>query len=132
MSEFTPRVGGSSPWDRIQTALILAPGIVSVSTAGHGGIWISPEREHQIPANVRAIARQYAPAPWYEEDCDCVIPALWFAPELEATQADFIRHCRQYANLDPRMRPLIDALAIAFPDRVDVQGIILARAQGGR
>lgn len=104
------RVGGSSPWGTIQHVTELADGIVSVSTAGHGGIWITSERERQIPANVRAIARQYAPANWYEEDCDACIPMAWFADELIATQADAVAYSMKYINVDPRMAPVRIAL----------------------
>ena len=31
----------STPWGRIQDYHIIADGVVSVSTAGHGGIWLS-------------------------------------------------------------------------------------------
>lgn len=105
-----PAEKSGSPWGSVQSCHTLAPGIVSVSTAGHGGIWISRGREAQIPANVRAIARQYAPAQWYEEDCDVTIVALWFAAELEPTEPKFVFHCRQYAAVDPRMRPLLEAI----------------------
>lgn len=105
-----PTVGSGSPWDRIDSVRTLVPGIVLVTTPSHGGIWLSPERESEIPAYIRKIARQYAPAPWYEEDCDVTIPALWFASELEVIEPQFVAHCRTYAAADPRMRPLVEAL----------------------
>lgn len=124
MSE--PTVRSHSPWGPIQSATVLAPGIVSVSTAGHGGIWLSPEREAQIPENVRAIARQYAPSPWYEEDCDSAIVALWFADEMMAlNEGAFVSYSWEYANADPRMRPLVLAV-VAKPKQAALNAIVAA------
>lgn len=79
-----PKQGGSSPWGPIQYLSEPVPGIVSVGTASHGGFWISPEREAQIPAAWKAAARQYAPAQWYEEDCDVCAVGATFPEEFRA------------------------------------------------
>jgi hypothetical protein len=54
----------SSPWGAIQDKRELAPGIWSVSTAGHGGIKLSCERNAAVPDYMRNEGG------WYEEDCE--------------------------------------------------------------
>jgi hypothetical protein len=63
------REGQSSPWGSIQHVERLAPGVWSASTAGHGGIKLSPARNKAIPAAARTSDG------WYEEDCQWAIPA---------------------------------------------------------
>ncbi|MEY9247594.1 DUF7007 domain-containing protein [Bradyrhizobium elkanii] len=60
----------SSPWGAIQDKRELAPGIWSVSTASHGGIKLSRERNAAVPKYMRAEAG------WYEEDCRWSIAAV--------------------------------------------------------
>jgi len=59
-----------SPWGAIQTRRELAPGIWSVSTAGHGGIKLSRERNAAVPKYMRSEGG------WYEEDCEWAIAAV--------------------------------------------------------
>ena len=59
-----------SPWGAVQSAEQLAPGVWRVSTAGHGGIKLSPARNRAVPGIARAAGG------WYEEDCDWAIAAL--------------------------------------------------------
>ncbi|MCA1379448.1 hypothetical protein I6F34_01260 [Bradyrhizobium sp. BRP05] len=54
----------TSPWGAIQDKRELAPGIWSVSTASHGGIKLSRERNAAMPAYMRNEGG------WYEEDCE--------------------------------------------------------------
>ena len=96
-----PQVGGSSPWGKIQVQYRLASGIVSVSTASHGGIWIDADHERRVPIGLRSIARQYAPAQWYEEDCDAAIIGVTFAEELTA-EPKFVAAAREYFAKDDR------------------------------
>lgn len=65
----------SSPWGTIQDSHEIAPGITSVSTAGHGGVKLDRSRNAQIPAYMRR------PGGWYEEDCDWCLPAVVFEQE---------------------------------------------------
>jgi hypothetical protein len=105
------RIGlAASPWGPIDSHDTLAPGITFTSTSSHGGIHLDDDHERQIPVEVRHIARTYAPAGWYEEDCDLVIPVLWFSHELEKHgHADMVRHC-QPLRLEARYRLLDEAL----------------------
>ena len=69
------RMSASTPWGGSQMAVIYAEGVVAHSTAGHGGIHLSPDRN----AKVNPLLRK--DAPWYEEDCEWAIVAISF-PEL--------------------------------------------------
>jgi hypothetical protein len=64
--------GMRTPWGSAQTARVLAPGIGLVSTAGHGGIKLTAERNRQVPAYMRRDGG------WYEEDCEASIPLVVF------------------------------------------------------
>lgn len=54
----------TSPWGAIQDKRELAPGIWQVSTASHGGIKLSRERNAAMPDYMRNAGG------WYEEDCE--------------------------------------------------------------
>jgi hypothetical protein len=71
-----------SPWGYVQHQTIIAPGITQVSTAGHGGILLSPERQNAMPA---ALRREHAS---YEEDCAWSLVAVAFPEEFEAHYAN--------------------------------------------
>lgn len=59
--------GSRSPWGRCDSVEELAPGVVAVSTASHGGIKLSPERNRAVPPALRRASG------WYEEDCEAYI-----------------------------------------------------------
>ncbi len=72
-----------SPWGIIQAATEIADGILSVSTASHGGYYLSPERQAVLERRLPGV-RPYAGKPWYEEDEDWTYVALAFAEEFSA------------------------------------------------
>ncbi|KQZ59778.1 hypothetical protein ASD54_23675 [Rhizobium sp. Root149] len=69
------RMSASTPWGRSQMAVVYAEGVVAHSTAGHGGLHLSAERN----AKVHPLLRK--DTPWYEEDNEWAIVALSF-PDL--------------------------------------------------
>jgi hypothetical protein len=66
-----------SPWGDVQQRTEIAPGIVSVSTEGHGGFMLSPQRVAELPDALRGITTFAGPG-WFEEDCDASIVILGF------------------------------------------------------
>lgn len=70
------------PWGPAQHIHVIAPGIVSYSTASHGGIHLSPERFAEMPKPLQEFVpfggEQHGPGRWYEEDCDWAIVAVAF------------------------------------------------------
>ncbi|WP_114906654.1 DUF7007 domain-containing protein [Ornithinimicrobium murale] len=58
------REGSRTPWGQAQHVQEIAPGIVSVSCAGHGGVKLSRERNAEVHTVFRSSSG------WYEEDCE--------------------------------------------------------------
>lgn len=73
-----------TPWGSAQTARMLAPGIGLVTTASHGGIKLTAERNRQVPAYMRRDGG------WYEEDCECSIPLVVFDAEIRQYGPDWL------------------------------------------
>lgn len=86
-------VGKSSPWGIVQDEETIADGIVYVSTASHGGIWVSPELLGRVQEAMRDYAAYWSgSSQWFEEDCaaQCVVvsfPELFPAEQVERAQA---------------------------------------------
>jgi hypothetical protein len=77
----------SSPWGAVQHEHELAPGIVSVSTASHGGIHVAAELLERIPRAWRDFAAKWSgSAAWFEEDCAACGVIVSF-PELFSDEA---------------------------------------------
>ncbi|GAB2733332.1 DUF7007 domain-containing protein [Nocardioides pakistanensis] len=82
------REDSRTPWGAAQTAHHVAPGIVQVSTAGHGGIKVSKERNALIPPALRNNSG------WYEEDCEAAIVGMYHPevmPHYQGGDHDAIR-----------------------------------------
>jgi len=81
----------TSPWGKVQYCDQIAEGIVSVSTAGHGGLKLSAKRNNQIPEGARIHSG------WYEEDCEWAIVALVFPMDFPTVSVfDVVRCCKEY------------------------------------
>lgn len=79
-----------TPWGQSQHIEDIAPGIRSISTAGHGGFKLDRARNAQVPEYLRREGG------WYEEDVDYAIVYLTFPSEFSEQQVadarDTIRH----------------------------------------
>ncbi|MEU4749432.1 hypothetical protein AB0F93_00450 [Micromonospora tulbaghiae] len=73
----------STPWGPAQTQKQIARGIIQVSTAGHGGIHLSPT----LNAQVHPVWREADG--WYEEACDWAIVALTFPTHFEPEHVQY-------------------------------------------
>lgn len=99
-----PVVGDASPWDRIQHVREVAPGIVSVDTAGHGGYWLSPQRVADMRARVPHLLTPSTFYPldsagqWFEEDCECCRVVLAFPDLFPDGARDYARGYAQHAG----------------------------------
>jgi hypothetical protein len=80
-----PNRGAQSPWGAIEHVVRVAPGIASVSTESHGGLWLNAERQQELPAALAAFTPWTGSREWWEEDADWAVPVLaWphhFPPE---------------------------------------------------
>lgn len=86
-----PRKGDSTPWGAVQMLETYGDGesVVFVSTASHGGFWLSPERLADMPAGLKDHQTFCGSPCWFEEDCDALIVTLAF-PDLFS---DYMRFC---------------------------------------
>ena len=93
-----------SPWGRVQSAKRLADGIWSVSTASHGGIWLSGDRLAQLNALLISHYPTFCGSDnWWEEDCDWCVPYVAFAADIDdPAMSDTAR--RQLSCMGPRLR----------------------------
>ncbi len=78
-----------SPWGAVQHEAEIAPGITQVSTASHGGIFITPER------NARVHGAWRRKGGWYEEDCDWAIVAITFPEHFQEPMPEGSKHTGQ-------------------------------------
>ena len=108
LSNGSASVGMSTPWGTANIVEVLAPGIYSVTTSSHGGIYL--DREHQD--RIRAVrARNFlASLAWWEEDCDWSVPYALFASEIEKS------------NTPNHMQHLQIAMRIIFATHREVIG----------
>lgn len=74
--------GSRTPWGSAQWVTDYAPGIASVSTAGHGGVKLSRERNAEIPAPLRRASG------WYEEDLEAAIVVRYFPEAFSTAERD--------------------------------------------
>lgn len=75
-----PREREETPWGPAQHVKEVAPGIVAISTAGHGGYWLSPERMKEfnkvLPGVHPWLGNGGEAGLWLEEDCDWALAVL--------------------------------------------------------
>jgi len=72
----------ATPWGAPEEIKQIAPGIIWYETPSHGGFWLSPERNAQVPLRDRQESFcQNGMLGWYEEDCDAEIVRRTF-PEI--------------------------------------------------
>jgi hypothetical protein len=67
----------NSPWGQVDHTEEFAPGIWRVSTPGHGGFKLSPQRQRMMPDYMKR------PGAWYEEDCEWSLVAVVFRDEFD-------------------------------------------------
>ena len=72
-----------TPWGPSQEQRTIAPGLVSVSTASHGGYHVSEDRWQEIERIFPAF-KSWAGRGWLEEDCDWAIAALVWPDQFDA------------------------------------------------
>ena len=79
----TTFIPSDSPWGRVDQSEVIISGVVRIFTAGHGGIYLSKERQRMLPAFAKRMPSTYCPKPtWWEEDCEAIIPLYAFYDEI--------------------------------------------------
>lgn len=69
-----------TPWGNSDHQTTLAEGIIDYSTPSHGGIWLSDERQAQLPEGIDNFLHDKR---WWEEDCDWVVPYIIFKDDIQ-------------------------------------------------
>lgn len=107
----------STPWGQVQHSTRLAVGIWSVSTASHGGIWLSESRVDQLNEILPILGGKISHYPtfcgaaeWWEEDCDWCIPVIAF--NLEHYEAA-CRQLRSMQSMGDKYKRAVRALIAA-------------------
>jgi hypothetical protein len=104
LSDIQPTLGSLTPWGRSDTATVLAPGIVRVITPSHGGIWVAPERRHEIRPDWLAYGAQWSHGwgeGWFEEDvaaCAVIATLPEVAPYANTSREDAEAAINRYIN----------------------------------
>lgn len=81
----------TTPWGPAQHTTVIADGITFYSTAGHGGIHLSPERNEMVAPKYRAYADRWSKGwgdRWYEEDCAALAVILTFPEHFPSNVND--------------------------------------------
>jgi hypothetical protein len=94
-----------TPWGQSQTVETIADGIIAVTTASHGGIFISHKRLDAMPERIRNIP-PYCQPQWYEEDEDWALIPLAF-PEVFSAKECFYS-IKTVSGPHGRLAPLVD------------------------
>jgi hypothetical protein len=67
-----------TPWGNAETETKLADGMILVSTARHGGIYLGRQRWDELKREFPNFVPFGGAAPWLEEDCDAALAViLW-------------------------------------------------------
>lgn len=102
----TTTIPKRSPWGTVDHHVVIAPGIVSVSTPSHGGIKLDRTRNAKVHPAFRISTG------WYEEDCEANIAIFTFPDE-------FIAHIRAEGRDASLFEPeaVSETLRQWFPDQ---------------
>lgn len=90
----------NTPWGAVQNAQKLAEGIYFLSTASHGGIYLSPDRRLEIGKRSKFLDS----AEFWEEDCDWAVPVSFFSKAIldwNPSLSDLIDDARGLIQSDP-------------------------------
>jgi len=81
--------GKSSPWGIVQDEEVIAEGIIYVSTASHGGIWVARELLPRISEEMKDYAKYWSgSSQWFEEDCAAQCVVVSFPEYFPADQVE--------------------------------------------
>lgn len=101
------RLGEPCPWGQVQQTQFIAPGILWVTTAGHGGYRLCEDRYNSMPQHLRECS--YTKDQWFEEDCSwCAVVLAWpqyFTSGMVAAARDtYARAYKQEHDIPDFMR----------------------------
>ncbi len=75
----------TSPWGVVRMTLSVAPGIWLVTTASHGGFYLEPVVNAQVPLAWKQVSfKRQALSGFYEEQCDSCLVVLTFPHSFDS------------------------------------------------
>lgn len=81
-----------SPWGRVQHQTELIPDSAwSVSTAGHGGIYLTPKLNVLVPDWAKTSPFGNPLQGWYEEDVDWCIPLCFLEAHFRESKSEWVQ-----------------------------------------
>jgi hypothetical protein len=92
----------------------IADGIYFYTTRSHGGFWLSPERNLEVPTSLRALRFNQPDlnSGWYEEDCDWCLVALAHSDCFSDNEVLLAAHMYD-ARFKPRLAEIPEGWLIA-------------------
>lgn len=114
----------SSPWGAVQHQNTIAPGMISVSTSGHGGIWLDDDRWQRLLALFPGFKPYSGAAQWLEEDCEWALAALAFPTEFTPQDVhaavETAIHWLQWATIPADAKAIRDTFHATIADRWEI------------
>lgn len=78
-----------TPWGNVLSVERISDGIMFYSTASHGGYYLSPSQNSNVPMVLKeSTFLQQGLLGWYEEDCDWAIVVFCFKNHFDQTRYD--------------------------------------------
>ena len=114
-----------TPWGESQTVDEMAPGILAISTAGHGGIKLTDERLAQFhkafPSFTPFTGKD---SHFLEEDCDALLAQILWAAEMKGFEPEniekYVGYCENYNNNSKRPYYPIDEVKAAAAETIKI------------
>lgn len=113
----------STPWGAIQSEREEIPGCWWITTAGHGGYWLTADRARKLGECFPRFRRNR----WFEEDCDWSLVVLAFQAEFpkDATvhhAVEMVQMCAGMEFCKAKWQPILDWL-----ENTEAGGEVMAR-----
>ena len=122
-----------SIWGEIQTKQQLAPGVVNVTTAGHGGIIVDKRVANNfLSKEAKKEAKFINNLYHFEEDCDwaifafenpTIVPQNWLQyieNALERWNQDYIANAKKNGNYEKRLLKLHEIIGLPTPKQTEL------------
>lgn len=96
MKQLPKQKNKRTPWGHAQTVTMIAPGIISYTTASHGGIYLDKAHNRLVPTCLKqSTFAGLGIKGWYEEDVDWAIVVYMFPEHFDSKRYDEASKCLQ-------------------------------------
>jgi len=87
-----------TPWGKATHTTEYDEGIVFYSTPGHGGFYLSEERNREVDPRYREFAAKWSKGwgdQWYEEDCAALAVVITFPEYFDSVTPEMVQNYRR-------------------------------------